>query len=109
MAADLNSDKYSWIGTAYSLSSTALIPWIGGLASILGRRATLLSSLLLFTVGSAVTASAHSMTIAIAGRSVQGIGGGGILVMTDIVIADLLPLAHRGPAYGLIGLTWVCQ
>lgn len=43
MAADLHSEQYSWIGSAYALTSTALIPWTGGLAAIFGRRVTMVS------------------------------------------------------------------
>lgn len=84
MADDLDSDKYAWIGTAYCLASTALIPWTGGLANIFGRRCIMNASLALFMAGSAVTGSAQSMGIAIAGRSIQGVGGGGILIMSDV-------------------------
>lgn len=84
MAAALHSDKYAWLGTAYALASTALVPWTAGLANIFGRRATMVGSLVLFAVGSAVTGSAQTMEAAIAGRTVQGLGGGGILIMTDV-------------------------
>lgn len=107
MAADLKSDKYSWIGTAYALASCCLIPWTAGLAAIFGRKGTMLGSLALFAAGSAVAGAGKTLAIVIAGRSIQGVGGGGILITTDIIICDLVPLAHRGPFYGLIGVTFV--
>jgi MFS family permease len=77
MAAALDSNQYAWIGTAYALASTALVPWTAGLANIFGRRSTMIGSLLLFAIGSAVTGSAQTMEAATAGRTVQGLGGGG--------------------------------
>lgn len=106
MAAALDSDQYAWIGTAYALASTALVPWTAGLANIFGRRATMIGSLVLFAVGSAVTGSAQTMAAAIAGRTVQGLGGGGILIMTDIIIVDMVPLIERGAFYGIVGSVW---
>ncbi|SCV68369.1 BQ2448_490 [Microbotryum intermedium] len=106
MAAEFQSSEFSWVGSAYALTSTALIPWTGNLASIFGRRSTLLGSLVLFAVGSALVGSARSMTMVIAGRSIQGVGGGGILTMTEIVVVDLVPLADRGTFFGVIGSVW---
>ena len=64
------------------------------------------TSLILFMAGSAIVGSSHTMMIAIAGRTIQGVGGGGILIMGDIIIVDLVALAHRGPFYGILGMVW---
>lgn len=106
VVADLEGPNYSWIGSAYALTSTALIPWIGGLATIFGRRSVMISSLLVFAAGSAITGASPSMSVAIAGRAIQGAGGGGILTMTEMVIVDLVPLADRGPFFGILGSVW---
>ncbi|GAA6020017.1 hypothetical protein JCM10207_006760 [Rhodosporidiobolus poonsookiae] len=106
MANDFDSPDYSWVGSAYALTSTALIPWTGGLAHIFGRRVVMLGSLIFFALGSALTGAAQNMEMVIAGRSIQGIGGGGILTMTEIVVTDLVPLAERGQWFGLIGSIW---
>ncbi|KAK4050283.1 hypothetical protein OIV83_003604 [Microbotryomycetes sp. JL201] len=106
MAADLNAKDYSWVGSAYALTSTALIPWTGGLAAIFGRRSILIASLLIFAAGSTIIAAGPNITTAIVGRSIQGVGGGGILTMTEIVITDLLPLSDRGPFFGILGSVW---
>ncbi|SCV68370.1 BQ2448_491 [Microbotryum intermedium] len=127
MAAEFESTEFSWVGSAYSLTSTALVPWTGGLATIFGRKATLLGSLALFGAGSAIVGSAHAIDIVILGRAIQGIGGGGILTMvgfrmgmrrmagadsvlsfrqTEIVVVDLIPLVERGAFFGVIGAVW---
>ncbi|KDE09667.1 hypothetical protein MVLG_00073 [Microbotryum lychnidis-dioicae p1A1 Lamole] len=106
MAAEFQSTEFSWVGSAYALTSTALIPWTGGFAAIFGRKATMLGSLALFAIGSVVVGSAHTMEIVILGRAIQGIGGGGILTMTEIVVVDLVPLAERGAFFGIFGAVW---
>ncbi|GAA5912425.1 hypothetical protein JCM8208_005166 [Rhodotorula glutinis] len=106
IAADFESNDASWIGSAYALTSTALIPWTGGLAAIFGRRPVMIGGILLFSLGSGLTAGASSMAMAIGGRSVQGVGGGAILTMVEIIICDLVPLAERGVYFGIIGAVW---
>lgn len=90
----------------YALTSTALIPWTGSLAGIYGRKLTLLVSVAIFAAGSAICGAAPNMTVMIVGRSIAGIGGGGIVVLTSIVVIDLIPLAERGPFFGLLGSMW---
>ncbi|GAA6054719.1 hypothetical protein JCM3770_000047 [Rhodotorula araucariae] len=106
IAADFESPDFSWVGSAYALSSTALIPWTGGLAAIFGRRPVMVTALLLFALGSVLTGAAQNMAMVIAGRSVQGIGGGAILTMTEIIVCDLVPLNERGAYFGIIGAVW---
>ncbi|GAA5934770.1 hypothetical protein JCM3775_002051 [Rhodotorula graminis] len=106
IAADFRSSEATWIGSAYALTSTALIPWTGGLAAIFGRRPVMIGGILLFALGSALTGAAQSMAMAIGGRSVQGIGGGAILTTVEIVVCDLVPLAERGNYFGAIGAVW---
>ncbi|GAA5883071.1 hypothetical protein JCM8547_003794, partial [Rhodosporidiobolus lusitaniae] len=97
---------YSWVGTAYALTSTALIPWTGGLAAIFGRRPVMLAALSFFALGSALTGAGQNMTMVLAGRGIQGVGGGAILTMTEIIVTDLVPLAERGSFFGIIGAVW---
>ncbi|QRV73239.1 major facilitator superfamily transporter [Ceratobasidium sp. AG-Ba] len=102
----LQGHDFAWVGSAFTLGSTAFMPMSGGLAEIFGRRPIMLASLLLFAIGSAVCGAAQSMDMLIAGRTIQGIGGGGILTLTDIIVADLVPLAERGPFLGIVGAVW---
>ncbi|KAA1472295.1 MFS general substrate transporter [Dentipellis sp. KUC8613] len=98
--------NFVWVGSAYSLSSTAILPLSGRLADVFGRKPVMLCSIALFAVGSAIAGAAQNMNMLIAARTVQGIGGGSILNMTEILVSDLVPLAERGIYQGMIGLTW---
>jgi hypothetical protein len=60
----------------------------------------------MFLVGSIICAAAPNFSALIAGRAVQGLGGGGILVMSEIVITDITPLRERGKYYSLLGVMW---
>lgn len=102
----LQGDQFVWIGSAYTLCSTAFVPLSGGFAQVFGRRIVMFSSILIFAIGSALCGAAPSMNFLIAGRAVQGLGGGGIASMTHIILSDLVPLQERGLFNGLIAMTY---
>ncbi|KAI9001454.1 iron permease [Trametes punicea] len=97
---------FVWVGAAYGLAAAAILPTTGRLADILGRRPIMMTCVGFFFVGSALAGAAKSMRMLIAARTVQGIGGGGIINMASIIISDLIPLAERGAYQGLLVLTW---
>lgn len=105
---DLNAPEtlYSWIGSAYLLTSAAFIPLWGRLSDLIGRKPILYGSILVFLVGSALCGGSHSIGMLIASRAIQGIGGGGLISMCQIVISDIVSLEDRGKYGGLIGSTW---
>ncbi|KAJ7254826.1 major facilitator superfamily domain-containing protein [Mycena rebaudengoi] len=105
-ALDDKKGDYAWVGSAYALSSTAVIPLSGSLADIFGRKPVMLASIGFFLVGSILAGAAQNMPMMIAARGVQGLGGGGIITLSEILTSDLVPLAERGTYQGLIGLTW---
>ena len=76
----------------------------GGLAQTYGRRPALLITIGLFALGSGISGGANSMNMLIAGRTIQGLGGGGIQSLTNIILADLVTLQERGLYIGLYGL-----
>src|SRR3954452_24670263 len=78
----------SWVIIAYLLSSTVVSPLYGKLSDIHGRRAMMLVALGLFVAGSALSAVAPNMMVLIIGRTLQGIGGGGIVPMVQTIVAD---------------------
>ncbi|KAH8101198.1 Mfs1.2 [Cristinia sonorae] len=103
---ELHGDNFAWVGSGYALASTAVLPLSGGLAQIFGRRAIMIGSLVLFALGSALCGSAQNVTWLIAARVVQGLGGGGLLSLPNIIVSDLVPLVDRGKYHGIVGLTW---
>lgn len=107
IAAALNSEAlYVWTITSYLLASTAVQPLFGQTADIFGRRDLTLLSVALFALGSGIAGGANSTAMMIGGRTVQGIGGGGINVMVEIVVCDLVSLRERGKYVGIIGSMW---
>ncbi|RPD75859.1 hypothetical protein L226DRAFT_445089, partial [Lentinus tigrinus ALCF2SS1-7] len=89
------ANDFVWVGSAYALSSTAFLPMSGGMGQIFGRRLTLLGVLALFALGSGLCGGASDMQRLIAGRTVQGLGGGGIQALSAIILADLVTLRER--------------
>lgn len=71
-----------------------------------GRRALLLIAITFFTIGSIICAVSRNFTHMLAGRAVQGTGGGGILALTEILITDMVPLRERGNYFALIAIVW---
>ncbi|KAH9847848.1 MFS multidrug transporter [Lenzites betulinus] len=104
---DLNGDNdFVWVGAAYGLASTAMLPFCGRLADVFGRRPIMMLSVAFFFVGSALSGSAQNMNWLIAARTVQGVGGGGIINMSSIIVSDLVPLVERGAYQGIVVLAW---
>ncbi|KAJ7727424.1 iron permease [Mycena maculata] len=98
--------NYIWVGSAYAMSSTAFIPLSGNLSNVFGRKIVMLISIGSFAVGSALAGASQNMSMMIGARAIQGIGGGGILTLTEILTADLVPLAERGLYQGLLAMVW---
>jgi MFS family permease len=96
IAADLHGEGFVWVGSAYALASSAILPMTGALAQTFGRRHSFLASIALFTIGSAICGAAKNMGMLIGARTIQGLGGGGIMSLTTIIIGDMVPLRERG-------------
>ncbi|KAI0363645.1 iron permease [Pilatotrama ljubarskyi] len=99
-------DDFVWVGAAYGLAAASIMPFTGRLADVLGRRPIMMTCVGFFFVGSALSGSAQNMNMLIAARTVQGIGGGGIINLASIITSDLVPLAERGVYQGFLVLTW---
>lgn len=101
-----SSDGYTWIGSAFLLANSASIPSWGKVSDIFGRKPMLLLANIIFMVGSLVAALANSIGMLIAARAIQGIGGGGLIILVNIVIGDLFSMRSRAAFYGVIGGVW---
>ncbi|PSS06598.1 hypothetical protein PHLCEN_2v3656 [Hermanssonia centrifuga] len=107
VTADLNGgDEFTWVGSAYALASTAILPLSGALADIFGRKPILMGAIVFFSLGSALAGAAQTMNMLIGARTVQGIGGGAISFLALTISADLVPLNERGLYQGMVSLTW---
>ena len=105
---DLNDfQNLSWVVIAYLLSSTIVAPLYGKLADIHGRRGMMMTALGLFIAGSVLCAVAPDMATLIAGRTLQGIGGGGIVPMVQITVADMVTPRERGRYQAYMGTAWI--
>ena len=100
-------ENLSWVIIAYLLSSTVVSPLYGKLSDIHGRRGMMLVAIGLFIAGSALCAVAPSMAWLIAGRTLQGIGGGGIVPMVQTSVADMVTPRERGHYQAYMGTAWV--
>jgi EmrB/QacA subfamily drug resistance transporter len=105
-------DKLSWVVTAYLLTSTAATPLWGKISDLYGRRPMFQSAIVVFLVGSLVCGFAEPIAdalnvagidIMIAGRAIQGLGGGGLISLSLAVIGDIIPPRERGRYQGLFG------
>lgn len=107
IAADFRSTVgYTWIGSAYLLANAATAPIWGKISDIWGRKQILLLAACVFWVGSLLCAVSVNMTMLIATRAVQGMGGGGIIIMVNVCISDLFSIRKRGIYFGVMGLVW---
>ncbi|MET0868059.1 MAG: MDR family MFS transporter [Pseudorhodoplanes sp.] len=96
-------ENLSWVVTAYLLTATASTPLYGKLSDIYGRRNVMLAGISIFIAGSVACALAPSMTALILGRALQGLGGGGLMSLTQTIIADIVSPRERGRYQGYIG------
>ncbi|RMY51217.1 hypothetical protein D0865_06469 [Hortaea werneckii] len=91
-----------WIVTSYLLASAVVQPVMASLSDIYGRRRIFFCAVVAFTIGTVLCASAHSIPQILVGRSVQGVGGGGILAVNLVILSDALPLRFRAKYIGLM-------
>ncbi|MEW2489075.1 MFS transporter [Streptomyces sp. NPDC048411] len=96
-------EKMSWAVTAYLLASTIGLPIYGKLGDLFGRKSVFQFAIVVFVVGSALAGWSRTMDELIAFRAVQGIGGGGLMIGVQAIIADVVPPRERGRFMGLIG------
>ncbi len=91
------------IVSGFLLGYVAMLPLIGRVADLRGRLPVLVGSLVVFALGSLVTAAAYDLPSMVTGRFLQGVGGGGLVPATLALVADLYPPARRGVPLGVVG------
>ncbi|MEU3983383.1 MDR family MFS transporter [Streptomyces sp. NPDC026672] len=104
IAEDLNGfDSIAWVSAAYLLASTAATPLWGKLGDMFGRKRLYLASTGLFLVASAACGLARTLPELIGARALQGIGGGGMIVLTFALVGDVVAPGERGRYQGMFG------
>ncbi|MFD9938715.1 DHA2 family efflux MFS transporter permease subunit [Streptomyces massasporeus] len=96
-------DHLSWVVTAYLLAATAATPLWGKLGDQYGRKRLFQTAIVIFLIGSALCGAAQDMAQLIAFRALQGLGGGGLIVLSMAIVGDLVPPRERGRYQGLFG------
>ncbi|KAL5364124.1 major facilitator superfamily domain-containing protein [Aspergillus floccosus] len=105
ISRSLHTTEYVWVINAYTFASTVFQPLTGWLAEIFGRKPLLLLSIVLFGVGSGISGAANSLAVIIVGRLIQGVGGGGIPLVAELIVSDMVPLPERPKMLGLVMAT----
>jgi len=93
----------SWVVTAYLLASTAATPLWGKLGDQYGRKKLFEAAIVIFLIGSALCGTARNMPQLIGFRALQGLGGGGLIVLSMAIVGDIVPPRERGKYQGLFG------
>ena len=98
--------QYSWVFTAYLLTSTVTVPLYGKLADLYGRKPVLLAGIGVFLVGSMASGLARSIGALIAFRALQGLGAGAMQPTTLTIVGDIYNLEERSRMQGVFGAVW---
>ncbi|MFJ6717464.1 MULTISPECIES: DHA2 family efflux MFS transporter permease subunit [unclassified Streptomyces] len=104
IVSDLGGMEHlSWVVTAYILASTAATPLWGKLGDQYGRKKLYQAAIVIFLIGSALCGLAQNMPQLIGYRALQGLGGGGLIVLSMAIVGDIVPPRERGKYQGLFG------
>ena len=99
-------NHYSWVVTAYLLTSTASTPLYGKISDLYGRRPVYQFAIVVFLIGSFLAGAATSMEQLIIFRAIQGLGAGGLMALTFVIVGDIVSPRERGKYQGLFGAVW---
>lgn len=97
---------YSWVFSAYFLTSTVSLPLWGKLSDLYGRRSFYVLGITIFLLGSALSGQSGSMLELIIFRAIQGVGGGALITLGTIIIGEIFSLKERARVQGLFGGVW---
>lgn len=96
-------EHMAWVITAFILASTVMMPVYGKLGDMFGRKPLFIFAIVAFVIGSALGGAADSMAQLVGARVIQGIGGGGLMILSQATIADVVPARERGRYMGVMG------
>jgi EmrB/QacA subfamily drug resistance transporter len=99
-------NHYTWVITAYLLTSTASTPLYGKISDLYGRRPVFQFAIITFLIGSLLAGASQNMTQLIFTRALQGLGAGGLMALTFVIIGDIVAPRERGKYQGYFGAVW---
>jgi EmrB/QacA subfamily drug resistance transporter len=97
---------FAWIFVVYMLASTVTVPLYGKLSDMYGRKKLLIIAVGLFTAGSILCGLANSMVMLIVFRGIQGLGAGGMIPLSMIIVGDLFTIEKRGKIQAVFSSIW---
>ncbi|KAH9989421.1 MFS general substrate transporter [Xylariaceae sp. FL0662B] len=108
LAKDLNGTAIEtfWVGSSYLLANAVFVPFLGAVSDLFGRQSMLLFAVIMFTIGTIISCLATDFTELLCGRTIQGMGGGGIYTLSYIVVSDIIPLRQRPKYLSFIVAGW---
>ncbi|RSX54795.1 MFS transporter [Bifidobacterium dolichotidis] len=92
-----------WVSTMYILTSTVVMPLYGRLGDRIGRKYLVLVAMGLYALGKIICALAPNMALLLTGRGISGLGGGGVIILSQAILADVVSARARGKYMGAIG------
>jgi len=102
-------EQYSWVFTAYMLTSTVTVPLYGKLGDVYGRKYLFVVAIVIFLLGSTLCGLAQGMTQLVVFRAIQGVGAGGLFPLSLAVIGNIVPPRDRGRWQGLFGAVFAAS
>ncbi|MEH7353628.1 MDR family MFS transporter [Neobacillus drentensis] len=99
-------ELFAWIFVVYMLASTVTVPLYGKLSDMYGRKRLLMIAVGLFTIGSILCGMANSMVMLIVFRGIQGLGAGGMIPLSMIIVGDLFTIEKRGKIQAVFSTIW---
>ncbi|KJK66068.1 drug resistance transporter EmrB/QacA subfamily protein [Aspergillus parasiticus SU-1] len=103
---DASAIEAFWTGTSYLLCSATFQPIFGSLSEIFGRQIFIYLAIVFFSVGALLAGTANNVLRLLLGRALQGVGGGGLITLTGVIIADFVPLKKRAKYFGILSAMW---
>lgn len=102
----ISDSLYAWTGSAYLLANAASVPFWGKLSDVFGRKPVIQTANITFLGGSIISAVSLNAAMLVTGRAIQGLGGGGVVVLVNVCVSDMFRIRDRSFYMGTIGAFW---